>query len=47
MGLVFSQTGKVNIGIQNFGCETSWKMITWKKKETQRNVQLGIRAERP
>jgi hypothetical protein len=28
MGLVFSQAGKVNKCIQNFGRESSWKMIT-------------------
>ena len=42
MGLVFSQDGKVNKRIQNFGRESSWKMITWKTKETQSNVQLDI-----
>jgi len=46
MGLVFRQAGKVNKCIQNFGCESSWKMITWKTQKTQNNVQLDIRAER-
>jgi hypothetical protein len=46
MGLVFSQAGKVNKCIQNFGRESSWKMITWKTKKTQSNVQLDIRAGR-
>jgi len=46
VGLVFSQAGKVNKHIQNFGRESSWKMITWKTKETQSNMQLYIRAGR-
>jgi len=46
MGLVFSQAGKVNKCIQNFGRESSWKTITWKTKKTQSNVQLDIRAGR-